>query len=405
MRRPRRFARSIASTSPRSSAICASTSPDSVVPSTSASFAAASRIRPITWPPAAGEYVLRRKPPGKLLPSAHAVDREYRVITALGRTDVPVPRTYVLCEDDAVIGTAFYVMDCVHGRIFSDPALPGVTPAERTAMYDSMNDVLARLHTVDSAGGRPRPTTAARATISPPDPPLDAAVPRVGDRADRVDGAPDRVAARAHAGGRHHHARPRRLPAGQYHFPPDRAARGRRARLGAVDARPSAGRSRLLLRCPIAWAREWDGFRGKDLKALGIPSERTSWPTYCRRVGRPNIPDWDWYIVFACSAWPPSPRASWDGSLRAPRTIPTQEAAANAPNPWPTPAGRSSKTKSRRAPDEARARLSDHQRASLRACHWQRVLRRECSSGEARVSHRRSRRTLRQRRAGAGGWG
>ena len=64
----------------------------------------------------ARRYALRRKPPGKLLPSAHAVDREYRVITALGRTDVPVPRTYVLCEDDAVIGTAFYVMDCVQDR-------------------------------------------------------------------------------------------------------------------------------------------------------------------------------------------------------------------------------------------------------------------------------------------------
>src|SRR5262247_4842277 len=60
------------------------------------------------------EYVLRRKPPGKLLPSAHAVDREYRVITALGPTRVPVPRTFALCEDDGVIGTAFYVMDCVH---------------------------------------------------------------------------------------------------------------------------------------------------------------------------------------------------------------------------------------------------------------------------------------------------
>ena len=71
------------------------------------------------------EYVLRRKPPGKLLPSAHAVDREYRVITALGKTGYPVPRTFALCEDDAVIGTAFYIMDCVHGRIFTDPAIPG----------------------------------------------------------------------------------------------------------------------------------------------------------------------------------------------------------------------------------------------------------------------------------------
>src|SRR5690606_19150950 len=71
----------------------------------------------------AKRYVLRRKPPGKLLPSAHAVDREYRVITALAGTDVPVARTYGLCEDDSVIGTAFYVMDCVEGRIFWDQRL------------------------------------------------------------------------------------------------------------------------------------------------------------------------------------------------------------------------------------------------------------------------------------------
>src|SRR5438094_4830234 len=88
------------------------------------------------------EYVLRRKPPGKLLPSAHAVDREYRVITALGGIGFPVPRTYALCEDDSVIGTAFYVMDCVHGRIFTDPAIPGITPRERRAIYESLVDVL-----------------------------------------------------------------------------------------------------------------------------------------------------------------------------------------------------------------------------------------------------------------------
>jgi len=69
------------------------------------------------------EYVLRRKPPGKLLPSAHAVDREYRVITALGTTGFPVPRTYALCTDPSVIGTVFYIMDCVHGRVITDPAM------------------------------------------------------------------------------------------------------------------------------------------------------------------------------------------------------------------------------------------------------------------------------------------
>mgnify|MGYP000474668826 CR=1 FL=1 len=94
-------------------------------------------------------YVLRRKPPGKLLPSAHAVDREYRVITALGKTDVPVPRTYAMCEDESIIGTMFYVMDCVDGRIMWDQTLPGMTPDERRAHYDAMNDALAKLHNVD----------------------------------------------------------------------------------------------------------------------------------------------------------------------------------------------------------------------------------------------------------------
>src|SRR5258705_8080778 len=94
------------------------------------------------------EYVLRRKPPGKLLPSAHAVDREYRIITALARTTVPVPRTYALCEDDAVIGTAFFIMEWVSGRVMADPLLPGVSPADRGRIYDSMNGVLARLHPV-----------------------------------------------------------------------------------------------------------------------------------------------------------------------------------------------------------------------------------------------------------------
>ena len=94
-------------------------------------------------------YVLRRKPPGVLLPSAHAVDREFRVISALAATDVPVARAHVLCEDPAVIGTAFYVMDCVDGRVLWDPTLPGFSPAERVAIYDELNRVMAALHSVD----------------------------------------------------------------------------------------------------------------------------------------------------------------------------------------------------------------------------------------------------------------
>ena len=96
-------------------------------------------------------YVLRRKPPGKLLPSAHAVDREYRVMTAVGTTGFPVPETRVLCTDDSVIGTWFYVMDCVEGRIFWEPTLPDLEPEERRAIYDAMIGVLAQLHRIDYA--------------------------------------------------------------------------------------------------------------------------------------------------------------------------------------------------------------------------------------------------------------
>ncbi len=94
------------------------------------------------------EYVLRRKPPGELLASAHAVDREYRVLDALRDTDVPVPNAVVLCGDDDIIGSIFYVMEHLEGRIFWDPAVPEVDIAERTAIYDEMNRVLAALHSV-----------------------------------------------------------------------------------------------------------------------------------------------------------------------------------------------------------------------------------------------------------------
>ena len=95
------------------------------------------------------KYVLRRKPPGKLLPSAHAVDREYRVIAALYPTGFPVARPYVLCEDGSVIGTAFYVMEYVEGRIYWGPLLPGVSKEERFAVYDAMNATTAQLHMLD----------------------------------------------------------------------------------------------------------------------------------------------------------------------------------------------------------------------------------------------------------------
>ena len=117
--------------------------------------------------------MLRRKPSGKLLPSAHAVDREYRIISALAKTDVPVARAHALCLDESVIGTAFYIMDYVEGRVFWEPTLPELGRNERRAIYDALNDVIARLHRVDYAAlglqnfGGPGNMCAGRSTAGP----------------------------------------------------------------------------------------------------------------------------------------------------------------------------------------------------------------------------------------------
>lgn len=99
----------------------------------------------------ARKYVLRRKPPGKLLPSAHAMDREYRVIKALYDADFPVAKPYLLCEDDSIVGTMFYVMDCVDGPIYWEPDLPQLDAQGRGEIYDSMNATIAKLHSIDFA--------------------------------------------------------------------------------------------------------------------------------------------------------------------------------------------------------------------------------------------------------------
>jgi aminoglycoside phosphotransferase (APT) family kinase protein len=96
-----------------------------------------------------GEYVLRKQPPGKLLPSAHAVDREFRVLSALAGTDVPVPRPVLFCDDAQVIGTPFYLMERLRGRIFWEPSLPTLAKEDRRAIYLGMNEALARLHLAD----------------------------------------------------------------------------------------------------------------------------------------------------------------------------------------------------------------------------------------------------------------
>lgn len=103
---------------------------------------------------ATGRYVLRKKPPGVLLASAHAIDREYRVMKALRGTAVPVPKMHVWCDDEAIVGTPFYLMEFVEGRVLSDQSLPDMTPAQRGEIYAQMNHVIAALHGIDieSAG-------------------------------------------------------------------------------------------------------------------------------------------------------------------------------------------------------------------------------------------------------------
>ncbi|WP_245296868.1 MULTISPECIES: phosphotransferase [Rhodomicrobium] len=96
-----------------------------------------------------GEFVLRKQPPGKLLPSAHAVDREYRVLSALGATDVPVPKMYFFCAEPEVVGTPFYVMERMRGRVFWSPTLPNVPKEERRAIYFGLMEALAKLDLVD----------------------------------------------------------------------------------------------------------------------------------------------------------------------------------------------------------------------------------------------------------------
>ena len=110
----------------------------------------------------AQRFVLRKKPPGALLASAHAIDREYRVMSALEGSDVPVPRMLGYCDDTSIVGTPFYVMEFLDGRVLMDPSLPGMQPDERGAIYREMNRVSRRC-TGSTSGRRDWGTTASRA--------------------------------------------------------------------------------------------------------------------------------------------------------------------------------------------------------------------------------------------------
>ena len=252
---------------------------------------------------ASGDYVLRKKPPGALLPSAHAVEREFRVIRALAQTAVPVPHVYALCEDEAVTGSAFYVMEHLDGRIFWDQRLPDVPPDERGRMFQSMNRVIADLHSVDYAAlgledfGRPgnymarqiaRWSRQYRASETVPQPAMDALIDWLPAHL-----PPEGAAAIVHGD--------YRMDNLVFHKTEPRV-------IGVLDWELSTIGDPLadFAYHALTWRVTPELFRGLagvDLAALGIPGEAEYVAAYCRHAnsgaGRGPIANWDFYLVYS----------------------------------------------------------------------------------------------------------
>jgi aminoglycoside phosphotransferase (APT) family kinase protein len=239
-------------------------------------------------------YVVRRKPPGQLLPSAHAVDREYRVLSALQGTGVPVPRTYALCTDASVLGTWFYVMECVEGRVFWEPHLPDLSKPERFAIYDSLCEVLARLHSLDyvklGLGDFGRPGNYFARQIS--------------RWAKQYYASTDAPLASMDA---LYEWLPRTIPPGD-----ETSIIHGDFRLDNTIVHPTEPRIVAVLDWEISTlghplgdftylCMPWyaiGAFRGLDLAALGLPTREEYMASYCRRTGRTSIDSVAWYEAF-----------------------------------------------------------------------------------------------------------
>ncbi len=253
-------------------------------------------------------WAMRSKPgpAAKLLPSAHAIEREFRAMRALAATDVPVPAMHLLCDDESVIGRAFYVMDCVDGRVLWDQSLPDGTPAERGAIYDEMNRVIAALHRVDVAAAGladyGRPGNYFERQIGRWSKQYLASVTEPIDAMDRLlDWLPTHIPASARA------ADEVAVVHGDFRLD-NLVFDATRPRIRAVldwelstIGHPLADFS---YHC-MAWhipPGVFRGIAGLDHAALGIPSERDYVRRYCERTGRADVDalavDWNFYLAY-----------------------------------------------------------------------------------------------------------
>jgi aminoglycoside phosphotransferase (APT) family kinase protein len=245
-------------------------------------------------------YVLRRKPTGKLLPSAHAVDREFRVIAALQDSEVPVPKAYALCKDPAVIGTEFYVMDYVEGRLFWDAALPEVASPDRRAIYDEMTRVIAALHAVDYSTvglsdfgkhGHYIERQVARWTQQ-----YRAAQTETIDAVERlIEWLPKHIPADEETSIVHGDFR---LDNAIFHPREPRILAVLDWELSTLG-HPLVDLAYLCMRYHLS-ADQFKGLGGLDTAALQIPSEAECVADYCRRRGRPQVgpQEWTYYLAF-----------------------------------------------------------------------------------------------------------
>lgn len=250
---------------------------------------------------ASGKYVLRRKPPGELLKSAHAVDREFRVISALADTNVPVAKVYHLCEDDAIIGSMFYLMEFVPGEVYWDAALPEMNNQQRSAIYDEMNRVLAEMHSVDieavglSDYGRPgnyyerqigRWSKQYRASETQHIEDMETLMQWLTANMPEDDGAVSLVHGDY------------RLDNMMFHPTEPRVIALLDWELSTLG-HPLADLANQCMAWMLPRVGEIKGLAGIDRASLGIPTDEQYIASYCQRTGRDGIENWNFYLVFS----------------------------------------------------------------------------------------------------------